>query len=223
MLRLHGTTPTRLFQALSIGAMILAIAPTAQAAPKMAQRVATQDQPLCFVQLPGKTKKLDKLCGLDSKINNMIDIDIDRNRDGISDQLLAATQQHLDIRGAAQKQFEAQLQRDPNFDMEAGIEALNALTDKLGREFNARKPYSSRVKQLFAAENRIVVQLSQLQPSQTQEYKALEAKKIQIYQTYSRDPNYIKIEQAQTKVLRVIDRRGSAQWLYGTSGKAIPD
>jgi hypothetical protein len=189
MLRLYLTNLPRRFTALIASGMILALAPMAQATPKIA----------------------------------LIDIDIDRNRDGISDQLLAATQQHLDIRGAAQKRFEAQLQRDPNFDMEAGIKAINALADKLSRELTARMPYTNRVKQLFAEENRIVVQLGKLQPSQKQEYKALEARKIQIYQEYSRDPSYVKIEQAQTKVYRVIDRRGSAQWLYGTSGRAIPD
>jgi hypothetical protein len=67
MLPLRLTNSIRPFQALAIVVMSLAIAPTAQAAPKMAQRVAMQDQPLCFVQLPGKTKNLDKLCGLGSK------------------------------------------------------------------------------------------------------------------------------------------------------------
>jgi hypothetical protein len=219
MRRLHRTNPTHKFQALAIAAMILAIAPTAQAAPKTTQRAAIKDQPSCFVQLSSKTTNLDKLCGPSKKANTMIDIDIDLNRDGISDKLLEATQQYLDIRGAAQKQFEAQLQRDPDL----GMEAINALTDKLGREFNARMPYTNLVKQLFAEENRIVVQLGKLQPSQKKEYKALEARKIQIYQEYSRDPSYVKIEQAQTKVYRAIDRRGSAQWLYGTSGRAIPD
>jgi hypothetical protein len=219
MLRLHRTNSNRTFQALAISAVLLAIAPTAQAAPKTAQRAAIKDQPSYLVQLPSKTINLDKRCDSGRKANNMIDIDIDRNRDGISDQLLEATQQYLDIRGAAQKQFEAQLQRDPDL----GMEAINALTDKLGREFNARMPYTNRVKQLFAEENRIVVQLGKLQPSQKQEYKALEAKQMQIYQKYSRDPSYIKVEQAQKKVYKAIDRRGSAQWLYGTGGNAIPD
>jgi uncharacterized protein YneF (UPF0154 family) len=155
---------SRPFQAFVIAGMILAIAPTAQAAPKMAQRVAMQDQPLCFVQLPGQTKNLDKLCGLGSKgkkadRNGVINLDIDVNRDGISDQLLEAAQANLDAQDAAQKQFQADIQRNPNL----GTDAINALSAKLGQEFNARMPYSNQVKQLFAEEQRLLEQFSKLQ------------------------------------------------------------
>jgi hypothetical protein len=132
MLRLNRTNSPRLLQALSIAAMVLAIAPTVQAAPKMAQRVATQDQPLCFVQLPGKTTNLDKLCGLGgtgkaADQNGVINLDIDVNGDGISDQLLEADQQRFDAQDATMKQFQAQAQRnEPNpIDINATIAKLN--------------------------------------------------------------------------------------------------
>jgi hypothetical protein len=211
MTRLQPTNPTRLFPVLSIAAMILAIAPTAQAAPESIQRLAMQDQ------LPGKTTNLNKPCGkgkVDSQ-NSVINLDIDVNRDGISDQLLAATQQKLDIQEVAQKQFQAKVERTSSEEaMNVLIEELNSINVRIGSQFNARMPYSGQVKRLFAEENRIIEQMSRLQPSQKDRYKALDSKKNQIYQKYSQDPSYIKVEEAQRKVYNEIERRGSAKWLY---------
>ncbi len=219
MLCLHRTNSARPFRVLAILALILAIAPTAQAAPKMTQRLALQDQSLCFVQLPGQTKNLDKLCGLGSEgkkvgRNGVINIDIDINRDGISDQLLEAAQQNLDAQDAAQKQYQVDSQRNPNL----GTDAINATSAKLGKEFNARMPYSNQVKQLFTDEQRVLDQFGKLpsnQQNNQQNVEALAAKQAQIYQKYSRDPSFIKVENAQRKVYKEIERRGSAQWLYG--------
>lgn len=215
MARLHRTNSTRSFQALAIVAMILAIAPTVQAAPKMAQRVAMQDQPLCFVQLSGKTKNLDKLCGLGNKgktadRNGVINLDIDVNRDGISDQLLEAEQQRFDAQDATIKQYQAQAQRN-----EPNPIDINATIEKLNSQYTARLPYSSQVKQLFAEEKRIVAQLNNLPQSDQKSRAALQAKQTQIYQKASQDPSFIKVEQAQRKVYKEIERRGSAQWLFG--------
>jgi hypothetical protein len=215
MLRLHLINPTQRFQALAIVAMILAIAPTAQAAPKTAQRFAMQDQPLCFVQLPGKTQNLDKLCGLGGKDkaadqNSVINLDIDMNGDGISDQLLEADQQRFDAQDATIKQFQAQAQRN-----EPNPIDINATIEKLNSQYTARLPYSSQVKQLFAEEKRIVAQLNNLPQSDRKSRAALEAKQMQIYQKASQDPSFIKVENAQRKVYKEIERRGSAQWLFG--------
>jgi hypothetical protein len=209
MQRLHRPNSPRLFQALSIVAMILAIAPTVQAAPKMAQRVAMQDQPLCFVQLPGKTKNLDKLCGLGNKgkgadQNGVVNLDIDVNRDGISDQLLEVAQQFFESQEAASQRSQT----------ERGFDA-NPLYAKLSDDFNARMPYSNQVKQLFAEEKRILEQFGKSKKSDQKSLDALAAKQAQIYQKVSRDPSYIKVEAAQKKVYKEIEQRGSAQWLFG--------
>jgi hypothetical protein len=45
----------------------------------------------------------------------------------------------------------------------------------------------------------------------------LEAKQTQISQEYTRDPSYIKVEKAQTKVFKEIERRKSAKWLSSPS------
>jgi hypothetical protein len=211
MLRLHLTNPTQKFQALAIVAMMLSIGPTAQAATGSIQHLAMRDQ------LSGKATDLSKLCdkGKADNQNSVINLDIDVNRDGISDQLLAATQQKLDIQEVAQKQFQAKVERTSSeAAMNALIEELNTINVRIGSQFNARMPYSGQVKRLFAAENRIIEQMSRLQPSQKDRYKALEAKKAQIYQKYSQDPSYIKVEEAQRRTYNEIERRGSAKWLY---------
>jgi hypothetical protein len=215
MLPLNLTNFIRPFQVLSIAAMLLAIAPTAQAAPKMAQRVAMQDQPLCFVQLPGRTKNLDKLCGLGgtgkaTDQNGVINLDIDVNGDGISDQLLEADQQRFDAQDATMKQFQAQAQRN-----EPNPIDINATIAKLNSQYTARLPYSSQVKQALAEDNRIIAQLNKLPQNDQKRRAALEAKQLQLYQKYSQDPSFIKVEQAQQKVYKEIERRGSAQWLFG--------
>jgi hypothetical protein len=213
MLGLHRTNSTQKFQALAIAAMILAIAPTVQAAPKMAQRVAMQDQPLCFVQLPGQTKNLDKLCGLGGKRktadrNSVINLDIDVNRDGISDQLIEGEQELLEANEAAQKQFQIDIKRNPKSGDEIVI-ALNNFNAKLFSDFNARMPYSKQAKQLMAEENRLYNQLSKL-PSDGQEAKLLQAKLNPISQKIRQDPSVLKVEEARRKSSEEIQRRGSA-------------
>lgn len=205
--------------------MMLAIAPPAQAA-RAKQTIAIADQSVCFIELPDKTTALDKLCGRQRNTSNpkglgnldVINLDIDANRDGISDQLLEAAQQNLDAQDAAQKKFQADIQRNPNL----GTDAINALSAKLGRDFNARMPYSNQVKQLFAEEQRLLEQFSKL-PSNLQDVNAIGAKQAQIYQKYSKDPSFIKVEKAQRKVYKEIERRGSAKWLYGTSSSVVPN
>jgi hypothetical protein len=210
MLPLNLTNSIRPFQVLSIVAMILTIAPTAQAAPRSIQRLAMQDQSLCFIQLPGKaTTTLDKFCGLGSKgkvadQNGVINLDIDVNRDGISDQLLEVAQQFFESQEAASQRS----QTEPGFD-------ANPLYAKLSDDFNARMPYSNQVKQLFTEERRILEQFGKSAKSDQKSLDALAAKQAQIYQKVSRDPSYIKVEAAQRKVYKEIERRGSAQWLFG--------
>jgi hypothetical protein len=223
MLPLNLTNSIRPFQVLSIVAMLLAIAPTVQAAPKMAQRVAMKDQPLCFVQLPGKTTNLDKLCGLGNKSktvdrNSPINLDIDVNRDGVADQLVEAIQQLLDAGEAAQKEFQAKVARYPaGQSPDTLVIELNALNVKIRSDLDARLPYSSQVKQLFAEDARIIEQLNKLQPSQTKETAALQARLTQISQKFSRDPSVAKVDAAKNKAYAEIERRGTAPYLYRTT------
>jgi hypothetical protein len=211
MTRSNRKTPTRPFQALAILAMILAIAPTAQAAPKKAQRLAMQDQPLCFVQLPGKTTNLDKLCGLGSKGNNTINLDIDTNRDGVSDQLLEATLQNQNFVEAETKRYLAKRGSDEQANQVLD-KAYQAATTNAYLQLQARLPYSNKAKQALAAQQRVVDEINNYQ-NRIQNAKAqkqselLYAKLREVSKPLDNEPSLLKIQAAQQKVYEAIARR----------------
>jgi hypothetical protein len=217
MQRLHRPNSTRPFQILAIAAMILAIVPTAQAAPKMAQRVAMQDQPLCFVQLPGKTKNLDKLCGLGNKGGNTIDIDIDANKDGISDQLLEATLQTQAFIEAETKRWQAKTSKDFDPLTDPIYKAYQTATKNANLQLQARLPYSTKVKQTLAALQRVTDEIQSkydnrtLNAKELREYEILNAKSAKISRTIEKDPTLIKVNEAHGKVYDEIYRRSMAK------------
>ncbi len=217
MQRLHRTNPTQKFQALAILAMVLAIAPTAQAAPKTPQRVAMQDQPLCFVQLPGKTTNLDKLCGLGSKGGNTINIDIDVNKDGISDQLLEATLQTQAFIEAETKRWQANASKDSDPLTDPVYKAYQTVTKNANLQLQARLPLSNQVKQAFAAQQRIDDAIANkyenrgLNPKELKALELLDAKRRKISQAIERDPSLLKVQVAQEKVYAEINRRNAAK------------
>jgi hypothetical protein len=217
MARLHRTNSTRSFQVLSIAAMILAIAPTAQAAPKMTQRLAMKDQPLCFVQLPGKTQNLDKLCGLGSKGGNTIDIDIDVNKDGISDQLLEATLQTQAFIDAETKRWQANARPDIDPLTDPAYKAYQAAATNANLQLQARLPYSNKVKQVLAALQRINEDTQSkydnrtLNAKELRERETLDAKYLKISGSIQQDPSYLKVTAAHGKVYDEIYRRSKAK------------
>jgi hypothetical protein len=217
MQRLHRTNSPRPFQILAIAAMILAIAPTVQAAPKTPQRLAMQDQPLCFVQLPGKTTNLDKLCGLGSKGGNTIDINIDANKDGISDQLLEATIQTQAFIEAENKRFQANARKDFDPLTDPVYKASQAAMKNANLQLQARLPYSDKVKQALAALQRGTDEIQSkydnrtLNAKELREYEILNVKSAKISQTIEKDPTLIKVNEAQGKVYDEIYRRSTAK------------
>jgi hypothetical protein len=201
---------------LGLGAILAtfsAIAPPAPATPRSVTKMAVESTPTCFIEQSNQTTiDLDRLCGLDRKRakvdrNRVIDLSIDVNRDGISDQLLETAQENLDAREAAQKQSQ-------NLGTDAEINALS----KLREEFDARMPYSDQVRKLLAEEQRVSEQFGKLTPQeQDRNHAAILAKQAERYQKYSQDPSYIRVEQARSKVYEEIERRGSAKWLFSSS------
>jgi hypothetical protein len=212
---LHRTNSTRPFQILAIAAMILAIGPTAQAAPKMAQRVAMKDQPLCFVQLPGKTTNLDKLCGLGRKGGNTIDLDIDVNKDGISDQLLEATLQNQNFIEAETKRYLAKRSNDEQANQVLD-KAYQAATTKANLQLQARLPFSNKAKQALAAQQRVVDEINNYQ-NRIQNAKAqkqselLYAKLREVSKPLDNEPSLLRVQAAQEKVYAEIARRQTAK------------
>ncbi|KAM3090617.1 hypothetical protein ACKFKG_28960 [Phormidesmis sp. 146-35] len=213
------TGSTRLLNTLSILTLILTIAPTVQAAPRSMQTQAMQDQSVCFIQLPGKaTTNLDKLCGLGFERNptnqsNIINLDIDVDRDGVSDQLLDATLQTQNFIEAETKRWQANRGSDEQANQIAD-EAYGAAVRNANLQLEARLPFSDRVKQGLAEMQQVDKEIQKydnrpLNASELKEVDLLDAKNREISQTFNQEPGYLKVIEAQGKVYAAIDRRRS--------------
>jgi hypothetical protein len=148
---------------------------------------AQANQPICYARLAksGNVTNLNKLCGATQRNSgNVIDLSIDADRDGVSDQLLALTQLYTQEERAGKS----------SQDREA---AFRRLTDRL--------PYSNSVRKLMTQLRPFRDQLlSGLDRSQdpsaelVRQYNAIE-------QRIFKDPNYIKIQAEQDKVSRKLE------------------
>jgi hypothetical protein len=184
MLRFLTNPSARLLSALSILTMLTAIAPAANAAAKLPARplIAAQDRSICYGSLGGKTLNLDRLCGVGVNKSNTIDLSIDANKDGVSDQLLAEMQKFRKVITTATRSEDYQA-------------AYQKLEDRM--------PYSNNVKQLQAQQRQLQKQLeSSNGVNNEQGYRQLSALQEKMY----RDPSYSKVQEAMSKVYRKIDR-----------------
>jgi hypothetical protein len=143
------------------------------------------DHPICYAQLPGNLSitNLNKLCGVDKKTGDLIDLSIDRDGDGVPDQLLVAMQSFNQRMSSAKtpQEYEA---------------ALYSLEDRL--------PYSDNVKRLQVQQRDLQKRLaSSSGESQSMElYRQLDTVQQQIY----KDPSYNKIQEAMSKVYGKLNR-----------------
>jgi hypothetical protein len=183
MLRFLTNPSARLLSALSILTMVTAIAPMANAAAKLPARplIAAADRSICYGSLGGKTLNLDRLCGVGVNKSNTIDLSIDANKDGVSDQLLAEMQKFRKIIATATRSEEYQA-------------AYQRLEDRM--------PYSNNVKQLQAQQRQLQKQLESTNGNNEQGYRQLSALQEKIY----KDPSYTKVQEAMSKVYHKIDR-----------------
>jgi hypothetical protein len=224
----HPIRPNQQFSALSILALLLAITPPALAAPRSTAKMAMQSAPICFIERSGQSAiNLDRLCGKGTKRpkanpNGVIDLSIDVNRDGISDQFLDAAQENLEAQEKAEKEYQAKVKRaissgSSDGDLSRISQEADAISQKIGRDLTQRFPYSSQFKQLAAEGDRLSAQFNALPQSDAKGRAALEARLGQNDQQISREPSYIRVREAERKVYQEIQRRGSAPWLYGPS------
>ncbi len=181
MLRFHPSA--RLFSALSILTMAVAIAPVANAAAKLPARplIAMSDRSICYGSLGGKTLNLDRLCGVGVNKSNTIDLSIDANKDGVSDQLLAEMQKFRKVIATATRSEDYQA-------------AYQRLEDRM--------PYSNNVKQLQAQQRQLQKRLESGNGNNEQGYRQLGALQEKMY----KDPSYRKVQEAMSKVYRKLDR-----------------
>jgi hypothetical protein len=148
---------------------------------------AQANQPICYARLAksGNVTNLNKLCGATQRNSgNVIDLSIDADRDGVSDQLLALTQLYTQEERAG-KSYQ---------DREA---AFRRLTDRL--------PYSNSVRKLMTQLRPFRDQLlSGLDRSQDPSAELVRQYNL-IEQRIFKDPNYIKIQAEQDKVSRKLE------------------
>jgi hypothetical protein len=157
--------------------------------PTLAKPIAREssfvDHPICYAMLPGNISitNLEKLCGLDKKAGNLIDLTIDQDGDGVPDQLLVAMRSFNARMSSAKtpQEYEA---------------ALYSLEDRL--------PYSPSVKQLQGQQRDLQRRLaSATGEAQSRElYRQLDEVQQQIY----KDPSYSKIQEAMSKVYGKLNR-----------------
>jgi hypothetical protein len=137
------------------------------------------DEPLCYVQLTGQGRlNLDQICGMRGRqLTSMIDLGIDANGDGVSDQLLVELQRlraaTADTRISPQQYMATQ------------------------QQFESRLPYSNQVKQLQAQQRDLQQQL-QRSPRREQQQEILQQLRS-IQQKIYQDPTYRTVQQEMSK------------------------
>ncbi|NJO65540.1 MAG: hypothetical protein HC836_47840 [Richelia sp. RM2_1_2] len=109
--------------------------------------------------------------------NSTIDLSIDVNQDGVSDELLAATQEVYAFHEAQMKRLQAN---------EITYEAYTIAGETANLQLEARLPLSDRAKQ-------IVAQIDEI---------ADEVELRKLSEELNQDPTYTKVNEAQSKVYK---------------------
>lgn len=150
--------------------------------PSLAKVHDPADDNVCHITLKGKSTSLNTLCGVKPPVKP-IDLKIDRDRDGIPDQLLSAVQN-----------YRAQL-RNNN-----GRESY----ENLERNFEQQLPYSDRVRQI---KGQIQGLYQQYVGSKDSNYQsALIMMRDQLQREMDGDPTYKVVQSNIQKVNRHINR-----------------
>ncbi|NJM48142.1 MAG: hypothetical protein HC860_19850 [Alkalinema sp. RU_4_3] len=157
----------------------LLFAPT----PSLAKVYDPADDNVCHMTLKGKSTSLNRLCGVKPPVKP-VDLSIDRDRDGIPDELLAAVQ-----------------------DYRAQLRSNNRREDyeTLERRFEQRLPYSDRVRQIKGQIQGLYQQYVGTKDSKYQ--NALIAMRNQLQKEMDSDPTYKVIQSNIYKVNRHLSRR----------------
>jgi hypothetical protein len=136
---------------------------------------AMVNEPLCHVLIKGRFVNLDQLCGV-QEVLPTIDLKIDHDRDGISDQLLTALQ-------TQQKAF-------ANARSTREVEAAE-------QAFQQRLPYSSQVRQM-QAQQRNLRDLGRREQDFMKTMEIME-RSNQLQTQIENDPNYKTVQAAMDK------------------------
>jgi hypothetical protein len=150
--------------------------------PSLAKAYDPADDNICHITLKGKSTSLNTLCGVKPPVKT-VDLSIDRDRDGIPDQLLSAVQD-----------YRAQLR---NNNRREDYETLE-------RRFEQQLPYSDRVRQI---KGQIQGLYQQYVGSKDRNYQnALIAMRDQLQKEMDSDPSYKVVQSNIRKIDRHLSR-----------------
>jgi hypothetical protein len=150
--------------------------------PSLAKVYDPADDNVCHITLKGKSTSLNTLCGVKPPVKT-VDLSVDRDRDGIPDELLIAVQD-----------YRAQLR---NNNRRENYETLE-------RRFEQRLPYSDRVRQI---KGQIEGLYQQYVGSKDRNYQsALIAMRDQLQREMDGDPTYKVVQSNIRKVNRHLSR-----------------
>jgi hypothetical protein len=152
--------------------------------PSLAKVYDPADDNVCHITLKGKSTSLNTLCGVKPPVKP-IDLRIDRDRDGIPDELLSVM-----------RDYRAQL-RSNN-----GRESYETLE----RRFEERLPYSDRVRQIKAQIQGLYQQY--VGSKDTNYQNALIVMRNQLQSEMHGDPTYKVVQSNIQKVNRHLGRNG---------------
>ncbi|MBE9029905.1 hypothetical protein IQ266_09215 [filamentous cyanobacterium LEGE 11480] len=170
-----------LCRTLSILAIFAAMAQPTIATARSSNQIASRNTPVCYVQFSGQSmRSLDRLCGV-GKQSNLIDLTIDRNGDGVPDQLVAAIRSYRAAIRSARSSEDYQMAR---------------------QKLDAQLPYSNNVKQLQAQQRQLQKQLKGATRTQRRQiYRQMRPLRTKMY----RDASYTKIQREIAKAYRVLN------------------
>lgn len=132
---------------------------------------------------------------------DVIDLSIDVNQDGVSDQLLEATQQTQAYQQAELERLQAISVDEPGY--EKAYETYLANATAANRQLDARMPYSDNVRQAVVQIDQLVAQYNQYREPYGEggpEQSDLEAKLRQISESLEQDSSLSEVTNAQIKV-----------------------
>jgi hypothetical protein len=140
---------------------------------------------------------------------DVIDLSIDVNQDGVSDQLFEELKKIQVLNDESFRLYQEVANEDGTFDDggQEAIEASNAILTEAAMQLEARLPWSDNARQMIALGSELAEQYMQFDagwgegsPEQT----ALEAKMVQEGNLRDQEPSIVAVNEAYTKVYEAL-------------------
>lgn len=136
---------------------------------------------------------------------DVIDLSIDVNQDGVSDQLFEELKKIDVLEEELFRPYQESADENGNYDegTQEAMEAANDIIEEAKLQLEARLPYSDNARQMIALGDKLVEQYVKLNPVWGEggpEQTALEAKLVQDSNLRDQEPTIVAIKEAYLKV-----------------------